>query len=335
MGNALRLGSVAALVMLSVARPAAAQPTTVAILPTFGGDREIAEADRDEAYQAAVELLRTEDLLVLDRDRVETSLTDAQRACAPGQPCAEEVRARVGVDLLVGLVIWGSPEARHRPESVHASILDVTGTRYIGSATVQEGVGTAVRDALRSALRDQRRGPGPFLRVEGTRSAVVELDGTAVGTVPLTVRAEPGEHELRVSLEGYEAQTLSVTVTEDRSRTTGVRVELRRGAGGGGGEGSLPDVMANLLVAGGLAAAGIVAMAVHPIPTLAREGECVDAGPGGACAEWVTFDAGAGVMLGVGAALVAAGIGVAIAQPITVSVGASSEGASLILGGSF
>lgn len=318
---------------------AAAQDVrTAALLPAFGGDREIPEADREAAYQAALEFLRTEDILVLERHRVESSLTPEQQGCVSGQPCAAAIRAALGVDILVGLVIWGTPDAPDRASSVHASVLDMTGTRFVGSATVQRELSTAIRDALRSALRDQRAGPGPYLEVKGTRGALALLDGSAIGSIPLRVATTPGAHELHVRMDGHEPQTLTVTVTDDPARTTEVLVELRPG-----GESSGPtprpatnttDNWPSWLLAGGLGAAGLALVAI-PIPTLVDAGQCVDAGPGGQCRESVAIDARTAVLLGLGSALIVAGVVVAITQPITVDVSASADGARIQLRGSF
>lgn len=329
------LGLLVALVGPGLPGPnlASAQTQTAAVFPAVAGHREIGAEVREEARRAAAEFLRVEDLVVLDDTRVEGTLTPAQRACADFERCGGEVRAALGVDLLVVLVVWGSSSDPSRPDSVHAIIQDAQ-ARYTGTATAPQGVATAVRDALRSALRDQRRGPGPFLRVEGTRGAICELDDRAIGAIPLTVRVAPGDHVLRVRLEGYEPQTLTVTIGgDDPSRTTELEVQLRPSGGGGGPRTAQPDVVANLLIAGGLAVAGLVALAVHPIPTLARLDECEQLDPSGLCAESVAFDAGAGVMLGVGAVLVIAGVVVAIAQPLTMTVSASPQHVSFQLRG--
>lgn len=319
------------LVALSWAGTVRAQLRTAAVLPAVGGHREIPAEVRDEARRAAIEFLRVEDLIVLDDSRL-MGLTPEQRACTDLEACGNDVRNALGVDLVVALVVWGRDDDPSRPESVHAVIQDAL-ARYTGTATAPQGVATAVRDALRNALRDQRRGPGPFLRVEGTRGAVCELDGRAIGAIPLTVRVTPGEHRLRVRLEGYEPQTLTVAIgDDDPARVTQVEVNLRRsGEGGGGASGG--DAWPSWLLAGGLFA-GAVALAVPPIWTLATDGECVRQGAHG-CLEWVHFDAGMGVALGVSGALLVGAVVVAITQPITLRASASTQGASLVLEGRF
>lgn len=314
--------------------PASAQ--TAALLPTMGGHQEIPPDVRDEVRGAAEEFLRTEDFLVLDQLRVESTLDEAELSCRPEASCMAGVRQTLATDLLVGLIIWGGAEMPDRPRSVHAAIVDGTGARYVGTAEVVESVATAVRDALRAGLRDQRTGPGPFLRVEGTHGANVELDHAAVGSIPLTVRTEPGEHELRVHLADHQAQVLTVTIGEDSAHTTRVEVRLRPEEGGGAEPTpeSAPDLVANLLLAGGLSLAG-VAVAIAPLYTLATTGECVEPGPGNLCAERVTFGAGSGVLLGVGGLLFAAGIVVAAWQPLVIGASASPGGAQLQLRGSF
>lgn len=203
-----------------------AQETWVAVLPTLGGHLEIPDEIRQRALQAAREYLRTEDLSVMTEAAVDERLLGDDRACTPSAECVTTVRALLGVDIVVGLVIWGSSEARSEPQTVHVDLFDGE-ARYAGQARVVRGVDTAVRDALRMALQMLRAGPGPYLLVEGTYGATVELDGAAVGSIPLTVRAAPGEHELRVAKDGLAPQVLTVTVGDDPGRTTRVTVALQ------------------------------------------------------------------------------------------------------------
>jgi len=304
-----------------LAGPAAAQPTTTAaVMPSTGGHREIPEETRTAATEAAIGFLRNEDLLVLDANRVQISLDETQRACTPGTDCMADVRSALGVDVLAGLILWGRAEARGEAHTVHATLLDGTGTRYLGTAEVVRGVPTAVRDALRAAREAQRRGPGPFLSIHGTRGAIVELDGAGIGSIPLeNVRTEPGEHELYVSLEGYEPQTLDVTVGDDRSRTTSVEVELRPD-GSDGGTPSTPDGIAAWAMPVGIA--GIVAGL--GIGVGVPVGGALSTGCAGMtetnCARSAELDVGAAVAWGV------AGGALAIAGLTLVIVAATEEG---------
>jgi hypothetical protein len=89
----------------------------------------------------------------------------------------------------------------------------------------------------------------------------------------------------------------------------------------------------NWLIAGGLVAAAVPLIAI-PMWTVATEGECVAIDMAG-CLERVQFGAQDGVLLGVGAAALIAGVVFAAAQPIQVEVQASREGAYLGVHGSF
>lgn len=310
-----------ALLALTAPSPAAAQ-TSAALMPSTGGHREIPDSVREEATRAALEYLRTEDLAVLAPTFVVEVLDEAQRACAPNTDCMSDVRGALGVELLAGLILWGSAEARASPRTVHATLLDASGVRYLGTAEVARGVPTAVRDALRAAREAQRRGPGPFLDVAGTRGAIAELDGAALGSLPLeAVRVEPGEHQLRVHLEGYETQTLTVAIGDDPSRTTRVEVELQPSGGGQPGRPpgaglALSDWAIPVGVGATVAGAGL-AVAV-PLVSLAMTG-CTEE-TGGACVSSDQFAVGANVAWIIGGGALAI-VGVAL-----TIVGATADG---------
>ena len=89
----------------------------------------------------------------------------------------------------------------------------------------------------------------------------------------------------------------------------------------------------NWIIAGGLLAAAVPLIAI-PMWTVATEGECVAIDMAG-CLERVQFGVQDGVLLGVGAAALVAGVVIAIAQPIQVQVQVSPDRAYLRLHGSF
>lgn len=243
----------------------AQSPPTAAVMPTLGGHRGAVAGAEEEARTAAREFLRTEDIVVMEGP-AGPALNEELRACIPGSPCAQEVRAQLGVEFLVGLTIWGSEADSSSPREVQASILDATEADFVGSAAVgRGGVATATRDALRRALRAQRRGPGPFLRIEGTEGGVCVLDGTAIGTIPLEARVLPGEHELHVTLAGHRPYQVDVTIGSDTTRTTELEVELQPehgvvddGSGGSVADWALPTGIALLVGGGGMGVGAVV-----------------------------------------------------------------------------
>lgn len=331
--NGLRGGAkllfLAGLVSTSLApTPARAQAPTAAVLLAVGGDLDAPAATHEEARRAAEELLGQEDFEVFDEARLRSSLDEAGQACLSGEGCAAAVRATLGTDLLVGIVIRAEAGEATVPARVELTVVDEA-ARYSGAAEVSDGIGAAVQAALGEALREQLRGPGPFIRVHGTPEAACELDAAAVGTLPLTVHAEVGEHTVRVRLDGFRTETVQVTIGSDSPRTTEVEIVLHP-------EESMaePDLLANLLLGGGLGAAGLALM-VSPIATLVGQGQCTDSLADGRCAAGVRFGELSGALLGVGAALLAAGVVIAILQPITVSVSASPDAARLELQGQF
>lgn len=91
--------------------------------------------------------------------------------------------------------------------------------------------------------------------------------------------------------------------------------------------------VANWIIAAGLVAAAVPLIAI-PMWTISTEGECVAIDMAG-CLERVQFGAQDGVLLGVGAAALVAGVVIAIAQPIQVQVQVSPDRAFLRLHGSF
>jgi hypothetical protein len=60
-------------------------------------------------------------------------------------------------------------------------------------------------------------------------SARVQVDGTSVGRTPLTVRRPPGSYAVRVSADGYQTWTDTVSVTRDREQTLEASLDRRLG----------------------------------------------------------------------------------------------------------
>lgn len=282
--------------LLSIAAPSVGQaqssPATAAILPNVGGSGGVDAAAHD-ARTAAITLLRDERIVVIEPLDVQAQLDETQRACAPDAPCTRGIRAQLGVDYLVGLTL----DAQHE---VRVSILATGDASYSGSAPVSDGdIVGATRDALRTAVLAMRRGPGPFLRIDGTAGGVCVLDGTPLGTIPLEARVPPGEHELQVTLEGHAPYRVSVTVEGDPMQTTEIEVALHPAAGrDSSADWALPTGIALMI-------AGVGVGVAVPVGAAASAG-CVEGSP---CTRYNEVDVGAvGAWVAVGGALLATGV---------------------------
>jgi hypothetical protein len=296
------------------------------ILPAVAGDAP--PPMREEAREAMRSALA-------DAFELVTTPRDASlRGCAHGE-CVEAVRRAASVPYSIALTVWTEPDGRLREIVVTIEDAD---HRYQGSARADAGgVVAAVREATRQVVARMRIGPGPFLLVTGSPfQANVHVDSEFVGGVPWRGAVSPGRHELRVSADGHREHRQTVDVPANPGEEVTVQVDLEPidGAPPPVAGASQPDVVGNLLIAGALALVGI-AFTTDPVYTLANEGQCAQAGPGTTCTRRYHFAERSGVLLGVGTTLLAAGIVVAIVQPLTIAASVSTEGAHFQLRGRF
>lgn len=316
---------------------------TAAVLPIIGGSAQIPDAVRVEVRETIASALRTEEWTVLDPDTARRRL-GALASCAPdpsapGPTCAVRARDALDVDAVAGVSIEGTQERPEIPARITVQLTGIDGVPYAGSARVSTSPSSAARAALREALSRRALGTGPFLTVRGTVGASCVVDDEEVGTVPLTIRVDPGSHRVLIRLEGHEPQERTVVIEASALATESIEVTL---------EPTLEDatpvapvtrteplVAANLGIGIALAVGGLAAL-ISPIHTLSRLGECVDdrLRPEG-CETEIAFGAQSGVLMGVGALALIGSIVFLVVQPITVTVQASAEGASLHVRGSF
>ena len=99
---------------------------------------------------------------------------------------------------------------------------------YRGMAQ-QLAVEAGAQLSLRLALQKADKEHGPPLIVVNTQpaGAQVTLDGAKVGESPVKTHAQPGPHELKMSLDGYAARTMKFTLPEKREIELVLAVALK------------------------------------------------------------------------------------------------------------
>jgi len=268
----------------------------------------------------------------LNAERFEVAMDVASEPC-PDAACVAVRLGEAGAQHAVELVLWRAPEGAISGVSV--SILERTGERFSEGAQVASdgGLRDAVIRATHGAAERQRRGPGPWLEVQGSPDgAAITIDGQAAGALPRRVKVSGGLHRVVVSSGGYEPLEQTITVPRNPDALKLLEVELRvaRDAGDRGSP-TIESSPWNYAIAGVAVAAGVV-LGIGPIRSAAQDGEC-GRKRSGVCTGVVTFDGGEGAQLAGAGLLVAGGVAFAIWSPITVH--ADDNGARLIASGHF
>jgi hypothetical protein len=210
--------------LLFASSPARADGAAVLLL---GGDSHFSATVTSAALAAAAGPLREGGADVMPAAEV-TRRIGGTTCAGPG--CAERLRQRLRVDLLLTLALWASGADRSVPASVTVSIVSADGSVFRGVAQVQGGeLRQAVAEAVGAALARQTRGPGPWLRVEGEpRGAIVAIDGTDQGVLPYEGRVGAGSRRVQVRLTGYVTDERSVTVPAAPEGPVVLEVRLAR-----------------------------------------------------------------------------------------------------------
>lgn len=293
----LATASLVALLLIGVGA-SAVQAQRVVVLPGLSGDSPVPpalQADTRAAVRAALEGLGFE--LAAD---VELPADLAE--CADGE-CAARVVALADVDLAAGITIWLSRTDPTQAREIVVGLVDAEGNRYNGAAEVSETVAIACLSAVRTARARFTVGPGPFLVVDGDpEGAIVEVDGNVVGSVPWRGQLEPGDHVVSVRQPGYNPQTETVHLGEDRSVTESISIHLTVVTVE---EGGADNTLAYVLGIG----LGTAGFAVALVPAFGAAGEaCEGTLPDGTCYLQRRISVGPAVAyIAVGAALIATG----------------------------
>jgi hypothetical protein len=206
--------------------PTAARAESAALL-TVGGEARLTAADKGRALAALTAALEAEEVQVMTRAEADRRLgrRSPLRDCARAD-CGLELRRALAVDLVAGVALL--PDAGgERPTSAIVTILDASGAAFDATAPITANdLPAAIAAAYTQARERQRRGPGPWLRIEGTPAgAVVAIDGTDEGVLPFQERVAAGEHVVRVTLTGHRAHEERVRVAPGAG--TEVRLNVR------------------------------------------------------------------------------------------------------------
>jgi hypothetical protein len=276
---------------------------------------------------------------------INLKLAPELRACSAAD-CAKSVKQVLGVDYVLAIKVFHMGSG----DSLSLALIDAAGSTYTGrsSITASTSANQAAAQALWQALDAQRRGPGPWLLVQGEPSgAKVTVNGKPAGTLPRaqsTVQA--GENTLEVSAEGYEPQRETRTFSNDADEMQEVDVHLHRigepadvtGSGGGGGaHGDSIHAPASALwndVAGWTSIGVGALLLVKPVLSVAKSGDCAERA-GGRCVRSQRFTSTATWHTIGGLAFAGFGVTVLVLKPFAVHADVSSEHVALDAVGSF
>lgn len=320
---------------------AVARAESAAVLPHAGDTR--LEAERVAAQRAVVDALREQGFSVRTltskptKNPAELHSDCAQVGCAPG------VLSDSGIDLAVAIAVWNGEDG---PQT-NVTLIDALGRKYPGYAIiVGDDAGAAGRAALLEARGLHLLGPGPWIHVRGAPAgASVMVDEKPVGVLPYRGAISPGDHELEVRADGYNAKRQPIVIPLEPTTTARVELELAPQAAPAAtptaetaapladdyvqedpSEAPRDEASAWNFVIGGLAIAGGVALAtIEPVQTFSKDGDCAN----DACTERYAAGSETALKIGAGALIAAAGVTFMIWQPLRVNAELGADRAIL------
>lgn len=292
---------------------------TALILPP-GGDAD--EGSARTLENVVLEALQGQGFTaLLHRELAQTNA--AVKRCVD-LDCASNLPQSVRADLLVALALWKLPEGAGDEKTLVLTLRDNRG-RYPVQIEVRGALPDATQQALLSAQALRLLGPGPWLALQGSPlGAEIELDGQPVGTLPLRVAIPSGPHELRVTAVGFEPHLETVHVPLKAAQMVDLHIALQAvsaEAANAPRAAASPEARTTPsawnYAAGGVLAAGAIALAIDPIRHAIRSGDCVgDTDQDQRCSSRVYFG-GRSIGLSVAAFALALGSGYFFAfQPI-------------------
>lgn len=345
----------------------------VAILLEAESEQPIADRDVRVVENSARDFFAEKDIPVVEphlaRERLGADYTACSRpACAP-----DSLKA-LGADFAVALRLYAHEEMAE-VGSVSVAIVDPGGVTYASTfGVVDSALVKAVRKAVLESWEKYKRGPGPWLNVEGPDGAMVVVDGKPHGLTPYVGRIEAGLHRVQVTANdgsilhnaairipdqpahygyvnaGPEGEELAepsdvpdaergmeAVAASEPARANAVAVTTASSAPRSDDPVRTEVHWSNYLAGGGLVAIGAAVM-VGPAISMAREGQCVDGGvapPPPASCEGYVFDGTQKALLGVGAVAAAAGLVVLAWRPIRLGVEAGAQRTMLRVSGAF
>lgn len=243
-------------------------PSTLVIAPINSGDARTAEAllaIRQAITETEVREVPVPPLLEGDpRFR-----NGACRTLA----CASELRAAVNADVVIRVTVADG----RRLQSVAVSI---SGRSLL---FVASGESTETRERLQTAAAASFRMALEQWRAGGTRTVTIDcepadsqirINGGLVGTAPLTIELPVGSYQVEAASPGYVRHNQSLELTPDSEP------QLRLHLIPDGRSGETPQTpgvgesTAHYWVGGAFVALSL-GLAILPILTLARDGECI------------------------------------------------------------
>ncbi len=301
--------------------------------------------EQDALHEAVIteveQSLRRLGYQVLPRTDVIQQLVETTVDCEGGvghcSPSTVLQALQLGAVVLVAIGWDRSPADLSIEVTTGEAVGNAKGT--LGSEVSTPEVAVRVPELVVAALEDLKNGKAANLIVHSVPvGAEVQLDGVVVGVAPVSANVRPGEHEVIVRYPDH-VTTAKHFKVERGVRSLRVDVTMQPVAGRAVPTQRLklsPPTKANpawdYALAGGLTLAA-VALAISPVQTLARSGECEEARRG-SCTP-VRFGWQPGVMLGASALALGSAVYVMAATPIAASMTYDGERGTLRVSGRF
>jgi hypothetical protein len=288
--------------------PATAVRAESAVMLSPRSERALSAAERAELTAALEHALRAQG--------VHGVAMDATEACADHECIAAALRARDAAHA-AELTVWHAADGTITGVSI--SLVQAAGERYSEGAQVKPGhdVTLAIEEAARGAYARMRRGPGPWLALEGVPAgASITVDGQAAGVLPRQVKVAGGLHRVVVSHPGYTPLDETVTVPRNPDALKHVSIALTASpppATRAVDMRARPSVV-NYAIAG-VAAAAAAVLAIRPLRTAIEDGECGRI-EDERCTGVVEFDAVQALQLSAAGLLLATGVTIAVWAPL-------------------
>jgi hypothetical protein len=347
--------AVAITLLLLALMPLAALAQTVAILPP-AVDPGITQAEAKATVEQIAAHLRAQGFVTIDPAVVQRKIPRALQACTRSD-CARDSIEPLAADLALLLSLF--PEGDTAKVSVSLALVDKAGVSYAGAAGSEHGKASIV-GALDDAIARQRRGPGPWLTIQGEpRGADILINGKPVGQLPrYTGRVDLGVSHLVVHEPGYKELNTMIDAGQslDGSKVIDVKLDpaplpslaapiairsngapddphTRAALDAGDAREDDPTrsrrraTAPDYVLGGVLALGGVMLATIDPIQAAAKSGDCADA----SCRRLYTFSTRSTIEVAGGAALVVLGAAVTFWwKPFSVRV-SSGDRTSLTL----
>lgn len=291
-------------------------------------------AARATAIDAVTRALEDAGVQVIATAEAQRRMVGEPYAECAALDCGGSVVRRLGVDYAVLVTVWAP---RGTPTVVVVTLIGENDSAAGDAPVVQGDVAAAALNALATARQRWQAAQMGFVDVRSTpEGADVEVDGRLVGRTPVRHLVMAGERRVRVELAGFEPVEQVVHVVPMREHPVAVTLSPASDVSAPEPITRTEPHLANWVLGGALVLGGVVAL-ISPLHTLAVLDQCVDAHglPEGYCRSTATFGAQSGILLGIGAAALAGGIVVMVAQPLQATTVVTPDAAWIQLSGTF